>query len=118
MWGGLILSLLLMFAATVVTVVAKERWGLYLFAAAAVLYLVFRCIALGLLDTAPKVLMVMFLIAGSFMLSKWPPLSPLGILGIACLAAALACVLLHGFGLARRRPASQSGTATRGRGQP
>jgi hypothetical protein len=104
MWGGLVLSLTLMVAATALTLLAEKRWGLYLFVGAAVLYLLCRCATMGLLNTAPKALTVVFLIAGSFILSKWTPLSAMGILGMACLGAALACVLLYGLGLARQRP--------------
>ena len=104
-WGGLVLALLLMFAGTAVTTMAPKAWrpwGLGLFVASAVLYLFCRFIAIGLLNTAPKVMAIVLMLAGCFLLSKWPALSAMGILGIACLVAALAFVLLFGMGYVGR----------------
>ncbi|MBM4032751.1 MAG: hypothetical protein FJ291_13310 [Planctomycetes bacterium] len=97
-WGGLVLALALMFAGTVITVVSRQKWGMYLFLAAALLYLVCRCMTIGLLDTTPKVMAIVLMLAGCFMLGNWPALSVMGILGIACLVAALAFILAFGMG--------------------
>ena len=104
-WGGLVLALLLMFAGTAVSTMAPKAWkpvGLYLFMASAILYLVCRCMTLGILNTTPKVFAILLMLTGCFVLSKWPPTTPLGILGIACLVAAFALVFLFGFGYLRR----------------
>ncbi|HUT33961.1 MAG TPA: hypothetical protein VNE39_10795 [Planctomycetota bacterium] len=111
-WGGLVASLVLMFAGTLVTMVARQRWGLFLFLAAALLYLFCRCMTIGVLNTAPKAFSVVLLVAGAFILSRWPAVSAMGILGIACLGGALALVLVGGFGGAPRagsRPQRRDG---------
>ncbi|MBM4037552.1 MAG: hypothetical protein FJ290_03475 [Planctomycetes bacterium] len=105
LWGGLILALLLMFAGTAVTTMAPKPWkpvGLYLFMAAALLYIICRCMTLGVLNTVPKVFSMLLLLAGCLILSKWPAPSPMGILGIACLAGALALILVGGLGYVRK----------------
>ena len=87
-----------------VALLAEKRWGLYLAMGAVLLYLLCRCAMMGLLNSAPKVLTVAFLIAGCFILSRRPLLSPMGILGVAFLGASLASVLLHWLRSARHRP--------------
>lgn len=102
--GGMVLALLLMFAASAITVVARQRWGLYLFMAAAVLYLVSRCMQIGLLNTVPKALGVVCLVAGAVLLSNWKTVSLLGkAVGVACVAVAFGLLLVYGCGLAGKR---------------
>ncbi len=98
----MVAALALMVAGTLVMMVAEHRWGIYLFLAAAVLYLFCRCMTIGMLSTAPKAFSVVLLIGGAFMLSKWHPPSVMGMLGIACLAGAVALMLAGGFGYVRR----------------
>jgi hypothetical protein len=111
--GGLVLALALMLAGTLVSTLAPRPWkpvGLYLFLAAAVLYLVCRSISIGLFNTTPKVFAILLLLGGCFALSKWPLLSPLGILGAACLATSLLLILLYGLGYVGRRDEKRQDT--------
>jgi len=111
-WGGLLVALLLMFAGTLVTVVANRRWGIYLFLASALLYIVCRCMTIGVLNTAPKVFSVLLLVAGAFIMSRWPVGSVMGVVGAACLVGALALMVLGGLGYARggRQPGKTTAT--------
>ncbi len=97
-WVGLIGSLVLMAAGTLITLVARQPWGLLLFLAAAMLYLFCRCLTIGVLNTAPKLFSVILLLAGAFILSRWETLSVMGVVGMACLGGALALMVLGGLG--------------------
>lgn len=101
-WAGLIAALLLMFAGTAVVTLARKHWGMYLFAAAAILYLVCRCVSIGLLNTMPKLLTLLLMLAGCLLVGVFPIPSVMGILGVACLAAAFVLLVLFGLVYARR----------------
>lgn len=105
LWGGLIAALFLMFAGTAVTMTAPREfrvWGMYLFLASALLYLICRCASIGLLNTMPKAFALVLMLAGCFILSRWAPDTIMGIVGIACLATALLLILLFGLGYVRQ----------------
>ncbi|HPD14162.1 MAG TPA: hypothetical protein PLE19_04400 [Planctomycetota bacterium] len=97
-WAGLIGSLALMAAGTLITMVGRQPWGLFLFLAAAMLYLFCRCLTIGVLNTAPKLFSVILLLAGAFIVSRWEALSLMGVVGMVCLGGALGLMILGGFG--------------------
>jgi len=97
-WVGLIGSLVLMAAGTLITVVGRQRWGIFLFLAAAMLYLFCRCLTIGVMNTAPKLFSVVLLLAGAFILARWETLSVMGVVGLVCLGGALGLMIIGGFG--------------------
>ncbi len=95
-WAGMVLALTIMVAATGITVGTGQRWGMYLFGVGVALYIVCRCVGMGLLNTMPKILALALMVAGALLMSRWRIPSALGYVGLGCVVAAAVLLVASG----------------------